>query len=549
MVVVLFFVGLTITAGSAVALAAGSNTCSYPPVNLAGPTPTPLIGATTTSGAPEITLLSSVPEAAQHYYYGRLVEDIGGSVGTLPITSSSPFLYNPYTYAGPYSYPEYSSETVIGYDHWFNQSIAIGGVNGELVNGSPAYYIDPSAAATQEGGQEALRLVQQFIPSATLVSYPFPGEIAGQPLDQSVALPNGLQLNAGLVLTEYYNEGKYVDSNSEGSLIESLQCSNAPYAATNTSQQPISAAPTTTLPGATTSTTYYVPTIGSSGTITTGDTGGWVQLSPGAAALGYTVSVHDLGASDQQILLNISSSRTVEIKIDPNLIQGQYIVDIMEPQQNSVDNGLPMIQVWLGVTMELQVSIPANATSITLNSSALNIPGAYGAWGSYHQPTVTSTLPAATSTPPAATALVNALTQLVSLLHGLLAPSGNAASGTANLAGIQQLLSQFEASLLGIVSSTQPTATPPAWCYTFTTNLSIGMTGPGVTALQTALQKDGETVTINGTFDDQAASAVTAFQEKYAKDILAPHNLTNGTGYVGSATITKLNSLYGCSGE
>ena len=72
------------------------------------------------------------------------------------------------------------------------------------------------------------------------------------------------------------------------------------------------------------------------------------------------------------------------------------------------------------------------------------------------------------------------------------------------------------------------------------------MTGPGVTALQTALQKDGESVTVNGTFDDQTAAAVTGFQEKYASQILAPYGLSNGTGYVGSATRAKLNSIYGC---
>ena len=51
-----------------------------------------------------------------------------------------------------------------------------------------------------------------------------------------------------------------------------------------------------------------------------------------------------------------------------------------------------------------------------------------------------------------------------------------------------------------------------AWCYNFNTNLSIGMSGAAVTALQTALQKDGESITINGTFDDQTAAAVMDFR-------------------------------------
>jgi hypothetical protein len=88
--------------------------------------------------------------------------------------------------------------------------------------------------------------------------------------------------------------------------------------------------------------------------------------------------------------------------------------------------------------------------------------------------------------------------------------------------------------------------TTGTWCYSFDTNLRIGMAGPDVTALQTALQKDGESVTVNGTFDDQTASAVTGFQQKYASVILAPYGLQNGTGYAGKSTRAELNSLYGC---
>jgi hypothetical protein len=91
------------------------------------------------------------------------------------------------------------------------------------------------------------------------------------------------------------------------------------------------------------------------------------------------------------------------------------------------------------------------------------------------------------------------------------------------------------------------TQTPSGqFCYNFTSNLSIGISDSVVTELQTALQNDGESVTINGTFDDQTASAVTGFQEKYASDILTPNGLQHGTGYVGLSTRAKLNALYGC---
>jgi peptidoglycan hydrolase-like protein with peptidoglycan-binding domain len=88
---------------------------------------------------------------------------------------------------------------------------------------------------------------------------------------------------------------------------------------------------------------------------------------------------------------------------------------------------------------------------------------------------------------------------------------------------------------------------PATWCHTFSTNLEVGSTGADVTALQTALSKDGESVIVNGAFDDQTASAVTGFQQKYASDILTPNGLQNGTGYAGRATRSKLNSLFGCS--
>jgi inhibitor of cysteine peptidase len=88
---------------------------------------------------------------------------------------------------------------------------------------------------------------------------------------------------------------------------------------------------------------------------------------------------------------------------------------------------------------------------------------------------------------------------------------------------------------------------PTAWCHDFNLNLRIGDSGAEVTALQTALQKEGfYQRTITGNFDEYTASAVVGFQEKYKEDILTPWGLERGTGYVGKTTRTKLNELYGC---
>ena len=121
---------------------------------------------------------------------------------------------------------------------------------------------------------------------------------------------------------------------------------------------------------------------------------------------------------------------------------------------------------------------------------------------------------------------------------------------TQSVATLQQEIASLTAQLQPLEAQlTAAGGSTTAWCYTFNNNLSIGMTSNEVTELQTALQKDGESVTVNGTFDDQTAAAVTTFQEKYQSTILAPYGLNNGTGYAGKGTRAELNSLFGCSGS
>jgi peptidoglycan hydrolase-like protein with peptidoglycan-binding domain len=139
--------------------------------------------------------------------------------------------------------------------------------------------------------------------------------------------------------------------------------------------------------------------------------------------------------------------------------------------------------------------------------------------------------------------IITALTLAVLVVPGIsMAQTMSVAQLQAEIASLTAQLTQLEAQL----ATAGGTAT---WCYTFNNNLSIGMTGNEVTELQTALQKDGESVTVNGTFDDQTAAAVTSFQEKYASQILAPYGLNNGTGYAGKGTRAELNSLFGCTGS
>jgi len=137
------------------------------------------------------------------------------------------------------------------------------------------------------------------------------------------------------------------------------------------------------------------------------------------------------------------------------------------------------------------------------------------------------------------------LAVILPLLGALLLPGiSSAQSVDALQAQLNSLLAQVQQLEAQLAQAQGGSA---QWCHAFNTNLSINMSGSEVNALQTALQKDGESVTVNGTFDDQTAAAVTGFQEKYAAQILTPNGLLNGTGYAGVSTRAELNSLYRCN--
>ena len=87
----------------------------------------------------------------------------------------------------------------------------------------------------------------------------------------------------------------------------------------------------------------------------------------------------------------------------------------------------------------------------------------------------------------------------------------------------------------------------------FNRNLTVGLSGADVQRLQTILNQDIETqIAYSGPgspgnetmyFGVKTAQAVIKFQEKYREEILTPAGLYHGTGYVGSATRVKLESL------
>jgi peptidoglycan hydrolase-like protein with peptidoglycan-binding domain len=134
----------------------------------------------------------------------------------------------------------------------------------------------------------------------------------------------------------------------------------------------------------------------------------------------------------------------------------------------------------------------------------------------------------------------------ITILFGLKIPNVKAAETNEEiLKQIIELQTQI-AALQEELKSMNPTI---GWCHDFNINLRVGDEGTEVKALQLALGKDGDLVydkNTNGIFDEYCASSVVAFQEKYKSEILTPLGLMHGTGYIGIATRSKLNKLFGC---
>ena len=85
-------------------------------------------------------------------------------------------------------------------------------------------------------------------------------------------------------------------------------------------------------------------------------------------------------------------------------------------------------------------------------------------------------------------------------------------------------------------------------CGGFYSNLHFGMNySNDVICLQIFLKNQGADIYpegfVTGNFGKLTEAAVIRFQEKYASEILAPFEISNGTGFVGEKTRQKINEF------
>jgi len=116
----------------------------------------------------------------------------------------------------------------------------------------------------------------------------------------------------------------------------------------------------------------------------------------------------------------------------------------------------------------------------------------------------------------------------------------------AQLATLQTQLAALQGAPAGVTGCT---------ITSFDRNLKQGMSGDDVKCLQIILNSATDTqVATEGAgspgsettyFGSLTKAAVIKFQEKYAPEILATYGLTTGTGFVGTTTRAKLNTLLG----
>lgn len=132
---------------------------------------------------------------------------------------------NQYGYTGPATKNPYFTTPsnplrdgyVAGFNNWFKGAQILGGVNGPVPANKTFY-------STEEGAREALRLVQQFVPQAEITQSEWrSGPFAVDTPMFEIDMGGGRKLNAGGVLSSYYNQGSGVTISSDETIRRAIQ--------------------------------------------------------------------------------------------------------------------------------------------------------------------------------------------------------------------------------------------------------------------------------------------------------------------------------------
>jgi len=146
------------------------------------------------------------------------------------ITLSAEPAPNPWNYTGPASRNPYyvtpgvrmEDGAIEGYEKWFDTAQVL---QASATGGAPetAYGM---RVVTEEGAQEALRLVQEYVAEATLEATVFGaggGPWRADKPSYHVVLPGGSHLNAAAILDSYYHRGQGVTALSDLMLRDELR--------------------------------------------------------------------------------------------------------------------------------------------------------------------------------------------------------------------------------------------------------------------------------------------------------------------------------------
>ena len=119
----------------------------------------------------------------------------------------------------------------------------------------------------------------------------------------------------------------------------------------------------------------------------------------------------------------------------------------------------------------------------------------------------------------------------------------------AKISEIERLLNQLKIQFTRIEEG-EGMESASVSCQRFEESLFYGLKNDNrVKCLQEFLKNQGTEIypegLVTGNFLALTKAAVIRFQEKYAQDILASWELTEGTGYVGSTTRDKINEILG----